>query len=463
MSSSAIKSLRYLYLKGMLRVLLPTLLVGTALSYFYASKSIRDVYDLDLLDDANDLLHQVQVHDSGDLILDLPLAARQMLLANNEENVVYAVWDDNGNLLSGSKSLFDFSNELTLNGKLHFETVNYSGRSFRMIWKKEALGKHSLFIVVAQTTSEINQLLFRVLVGFIFLGVLLTLVAVIGIFFAVRQGLVPVATLRASIAQRSPHDFSLLSEDTAPEELRPIIHGINELLHNLEKSVQDHRRFVADAAHQIRTPLAVLTSKIETALHYSGEKNSALLQQLLAVTQRTSHLTNQLLSLSRIENSGNIEMNLKPINMLEMMREVAASYVILAEKSNIQLDFRLEACEIPGDSLLLQEVLGNLLDNAFRYSGKGSVVIVALHRRASSIELSVCDNGVGVKPEQLEKLGQPFFRGNTTDNEGCGLGLTIVTEIIKLHRGHLSYSIPAAGRGLCVTISLPIHNASLEN
>jgi len=239
-----------------------------------------------------------------------------------------------------------------------------------------------------------------------------------------------------------------------PKIAREIFPSISDVVYaDVEQLAQSGRmKIVADAAHQIRTPLAVLTSKLETALQYSGEKNSALLQQLLAVTQRTSHLTNQLLSLSRIENSGSIEMNLKPINMLEMIREVAASYVILAEKSNIQLDFRLEDCEILGDSLLLQEVLGNLLDNTFRYSGKGSAVIVALHRRASSIELSVCDNGVGVKPEQLEKLGQAFFRGNTTDNEGCGLGLTIVTEIIKLHRGHLSYSIPAAGRGLCVKI-----------
>jgi two-component system sensor histidine kinase TctE len=456
MSRTTVRSLRYLYLKGMLQVLLPTLVIGITVSYLYASHSVRDIYDLDLLDDANDLFNQVEVHQSGNLSLDLPLAARQMLLANNEESVVYAVWDSGGHLMSGSQQLSKLAGEMPHHSIQQYDTVLFSGHNYRMIWRQEAIDQHPFFIAVAETSTAIDKLLLRVIAGFIFLGALLILIAVLGILVGVRQSLVPIDALRAAIARRSPNDFSHFPEATAPEELQPIIHGINELLQKLEKSVLVHRRFVADAAHQLRTPLAVLTSKLETALVIPENRNNPLLLQLLTVTQRTSHLAHQLLSLSRIENAGIMDANLKPIDLEDVVREIAAGFVIPAEHRHIQLDFELESCMVRGDRLLLQEVVSNLLDNAFRYSGEDSHVQVTLHGVSGFAELCIADNGVGVSLDELQKLGQPFFRAHATDSEGCGLGLAIVNEIIQVHKGQVRYTTTEGGQGLSVLISLPI-------
>ena len=452
--SPSIHSLRSIYLRGMLWVLLPTLLIGTTLSYFYAFQSIQKVYDLDLLDDANDLVHQVQLHES-ELVLDLPLAARQMLLSNNEESVIYAVWDEKGTLLSGNPHLLEFAKNMKYEGSYQFRTVNFSGHDHRMICMQDAVSGRPIYVAVAETTAAINQLLLHVFIGFVFLGLLLTLFSVIGIVLGVRRGLVPIEKLRSIIAHRLPQDFSALPEETAPLELRPIIHGVNELLEKLEKSVLDHRRFVTDAAHQLRTPLAVLRSKLEVALSHPAENNTALLQQLFDITLRTSHLASQLLSLSRVENSGLIETNFTAVDLPGALREITANFVVPAEKNHIRLNFKMSPCSVYGDRILLQELFANLLDNAIRYSGSGSHVDIALEKSGSLVQLSISDNGVGVSADGLAKLGQPFFRGNTADAEGCGLGLAIVMEIVKLHKASLTFSVPANGKGLRVIIFLP--------
>ena len=452
------RSLRSLYLRSMLQVLLPVLIIGATLSYWFASRNIYNTYDLDLLDDANDLLSQVQIHSTGHMELDLPLAAREMLLTNNEENVIYAVWDDQGKLLSGNPNFFAYAAQQKFapsNEATQFKTVIFDQHHYRMVIKQQTLQGHTLSVAVAQTTTAIDNLLLDVLVGFILFSVTLIFVSVLGIFSGVRQGLVPVARLRDAIAARTPGDFNTLPESSAPEELQPIIHGINELLLNLEKSVLDHRRFVADAAHQLRTPLAVLTSKLETALQAPNHINLHLIEQLLEMTQRTSHLASQLLSLSRLENAHQMEAHFKTVDLANVLRDAAAQFVITAEQQNITLHFDLTATKVIGDQLLLEEVFSNLLDNAFRYSGRGSTVQVSTRSRGNTVDIICCDNGTGVTDEQLSHLGEPFFRAAPQDGRGCGLGLAIVGEIMHLHHGNIHYSHSPQGHGLCITLNLP--------
>jgi len=451
-----IRSLRSLFLRRMLWVLLPSLLIGGSLSWFYAASSIMESYDLNLLDAANDLVHQVQVQAGGHLQLNLPPAAHQMLAANNDDDVLYAVWDSDARLLAGFDGLQQAMANEQLVDRYSIKNLTLKGQNFRTILLKASLGSQVFNVSVAQTTRGIDHLLRNVLVDFLGFGSLLIVVACFGVVLGVKRSLIPIEALRTAIARRAPHDLRPLPESDAPGELQPIIRGVNELLGNLEKSLSDHRRFVANAAHQMRTPLAILRSKLEVALNKPASEMPNLLGELLSTTERASHLVKQLLALAHVENADVLAPAFEPVDMPVLLRKVAADFVEPAEKQQMELEFELADCTLKGNALLLQELVSNLLDNAINYAGFGAIIKVRLHKHADSIELSVTDNGAGVPAEFLSKLGQPFFRYQPKNPLGCGLGLAIAKEIVALHKGSLSFATRAGSGGFSATILLPM-------
>ena len=285
---------------------------------------------------------------------------------------------------------------------------------------------------------------------------MLALVSIVVIFFGVRQGLSPVVLLRDEIASRSSTNLRPIEETPAPAELTPIIHGINELLANLATAFASHRRFIADAAHQLRTPLASLSSQIEVGLDRPPEDIKELLRQLLATTQRTTHLANQLLSLARLEHTEQSMYEVATVELREVFFETTTDIVTLAARKGVELDFDLQPCQMQGSPLMLRELLANLLDNAVRYTPAGGRVSVSLRADAQNILLTVEDSGPGVPADELGRLGTPFHRLASGHPEGCGLGLAIVREIARLHGAEVHFSQGAGGRGLQVRIQF--HN-----
>ncbi len=450
-----IRSLRTLFLRRMLWILLPSLLIGGSLSYFYAANSIMESYDLNLLDGANDLVHQVQVQSGGHLLLNLPPAAHQMLAANNEDEVVYAVWDNDKLLLAGYDGLQKLMLEEMPVKRYSFRNLEIKGQNYRAIMLNASLGNQNFFVSVAQTMRGIDLLLRNLLIDFLFFGGLLMVVACIGVVLGVKRSLIPIEALRTAIAKRATYDLRPLPETDAPTELQPIIHGVNELLGNLGKSVSDHRRFVGNAAHQLRTPLAILRSKLELAQNKPASALPSVLVELLSTTERASHLVSQLLSLAHIENADVMAPAFERIDLPVLLRNVAANFVVPAEKQQMELEFQLIDCHINGKVLLLQELVSNLLDNAIKYAGVGAAVKVALKAIPGFIELSVSDNGAGVPEDFMAKLGQPFTRYQPRDSHGCGLGLAIAKEIVAFHKGSISFVSSREGHGFTALIRLP--------
>lgn len=451
-----ITSLRALFLRRMLWVLLPSLLIGGALSYFYAYKSILESCDLNLLDDATDLAHQVKIQTSGHLFLDLPPAAHQMLAENNDDDVIYAVWDNQQALLSGINELHEAMNKSEFIDRYNFKNLYIKGQTYRVILLQARLDNQTFFVSVAQTTRGIDYLLRNVLVVFLLFGGSLIVIACLGVVLGVKRSLIPIEALRTAIANRDPQNFHPLPETDVPSELQPIIHGINELLVNLEKSVLTHRRFVTDAAHQLRTPLAIFRSKLDVALSDPPKDTPKLLTELLTITERSSHLISQLLSLARIENSDVILPEFELVDLPVLLRNVAADFVVPAENKNMELEFELVDCKIKGNALLLQELIANLLDNAINYAGNDTKLTVTLQRKKTHIEMIFTDNGAGVPTDAMAKLGQPFYRVQPQNAEGSGLGLAIVKEITQLHNGKISFASSENVKGFTVVITLPI-------
>lgn len=444
------ESLRYQLLKRLLWPLIPILIIGAVIAYLFALQAATNAEDLGLLDDALDLAKQIQTH-QGKIELELPLAAQQMLLANNDDQVRYAAWSDANQLLAGDHRLITVT--LPLSEENHrFQNITLDSQQHRVVVLRHVAEEKTVFIAVAQTMHGRNRLSNQAFFGILIPEALLALVSITVILFGVKRGLSPVEWLRNEIVSRSPHDLRPIEEMPAPEELRPVVHGINELLTELALSFADHRRFIADAAHQLRTPLAALSSQIEVHLEQPPQDASVMLRQLLTTTQRTSHLVNQLLSLAKLEHTEQTVCTKLPLNLQDVVCDATADYVVMADRKHIILNFALQPCQIIGNAVLLRELISNLLDNALRHSPEGGLVNVSLCKDGVHCLLTVEDNGAGVPEGDLGKLGFPFYRGTSTDDKGCGLGLAIVKEIASLHDATVSFDNVSNRSGFRVSV-----------
>lgn len=449
-----VNSLRRQLLGRLLWPLVILLLAGSVFAYYFALHTAINAYDLGLLNDALDISKQVEVH-QGVMSINLPPAARQMLKSNNEDRVDYAAWDESSRIISGNPKL-QLTNVLPPDENRAFSDISLNGVRMRAVLLHESLEGQSYYLAVAQTVHGRDHLTGGIFAGILVPETLLAMVSISVILLGVRQGLSPVEKLRDEITLRSSNDLRPIEEATAPTELAPIIHGINELLGNLAASFASHRRFIADAAHQLRTPLAALSSQIEVALEQPDPDEDRLLRQLLKTTQRTTHLANQLLSLARLEHTEQSMYEAVSVELDEVLRLAAADFLTPYERKGIELDFDLQPSRISGSPLMLRELVSNLLDNAVRYTPPGGRVTVSTRLTDKNVLLEVEDNGPGIAIDALEKLGTPFFRLTSDHSDGCGLGLAIVREICRLHGAELLFSSCRDEMGLRVRIAFPI-------
>jgi two-component system sensor histidine kinase TctE len=443
-------SLRHRLLKQLLWPLILILLMGAVFAYQFALRASSDANDLGLLDDALDLAKQVEVY-QGKMTLKLPLAAQQMLLANNDDHVTYAAWDETGHLFSGDPRLLKLRMPRDDENHLFQNLILGDEESRDVVLRANANGK-TMFIAVSQTTHGRNQLSDKIFLGLLLPEALLALISIIAILFGVRRGLSPVELLRDEIGNRSPHDLRSIDEAHAPLELRPIVHVINDLFTKLTTTFASHRRFIADAAHQLRTPLAALRSQIEVGLEQHPEDTKVLLQKLLATTQRTSHLANQLLSLARLEHTEQQLHEKALLDLQDVVREATVDFVAPAAQKKIDLNFLIAPSHVHGNSLLLRELVANLLDNAIRYTAIGGHIVVRLQTESDCCVLMVEDDGPGVPEAELENLGKPFHTLATSRSDGCGLGLAIVLEIARIHGAKVIFGHGQDNHGLSVRV-----------
>ena len=236
-----------------------------------------------------------------------------------------------------------------------------------------------------------------------------------------------------------------------------MIHAINELLERLSFALAAQQRFIADAAHQLRTPIAGLKTQTELALRQTPPGDAqATLRQLRTATERTTRLVNQLLSLARAEPPvGRVMRAVQRMDLTQLARDATTDWVPRALERGIDLGFddSSKAAAIEGDPFLLREMLNNLLDNAIRYTQCGGQVTVRVKRDGTHALLEVEDNGPGIPHGERARVFQRFYRVLGTDGEGCGLGLAIVREIAQSHAAAVTLENGADGVGTLVAVT----------
>jgi len=313
-------------------------------------------------------------------------------------------------------------------------------------------------LYMSETIQQRQALIRGILANIVIPQLLLILIAVAAIWYALKQGLAPLERLRREVQNRRRDDLSQLDSSKAPEEVRPLIDAVNNLLERLQMAMQAQKRFVADAAHQLRTPIAGLKTQSELALRTSDpEQKQQALEHILTSTRHGMRLVNQLMVLARNEPGGQGTENFVPLKLNQLAQECTANWIQTALEKNIDLGFdgTPAAEEVMGDAASLTEMLNNLIDNAIRYTPNGGHITVGVSTSAQGPVLSVEDNGPGIDPQHRERVFERFYRVLGTGQSGSGLGLAIVAEVAKRHQAALRLDAGSGGKGTLISVRFP--------
>jgi two-component system sensor histidine kinase QseC len=284
------------------------------------------------------------------------------------------------------------------------------------------------------------------------LGIALPLLAV-ALWLAVGMSLRPLRNLGSEVATRDPGNLAPLHLGVPPAEVAPLVDNLNRLFARVRESIEHEKRFTADAAHELRTPIAALRAQAQVALGAAsdGERQRAL-AQVIAGCDRATRLVAQLLTLARLE-PASADRPTERCDLVAIARDVVAESApaALAKSIDIALDAPASA-PVRGNAGLLAVLVRNLVDNAIRYCPAGATVRIVIVDVATGVELRVADNGPGVPPETLARLGERFFRQPGRSEPGSGLGLSIVRRIAELHDAPVAFGANAEGNGLVVSV-----------
>jgi two-component system, OmpR family, sensor histidine kinase TctE len=448
-------SVRYRLLGWLLAPLVALLLVGVLADYGTAVGPANAAYDQALMDTAIAIAGQIKA-ERGELAADLPPTAAKVLRTDQYDQIYLAVLGPDNAVVAGDQGLpLPPKADATTEPSLY--DGEYKGSRVRLLALPISVGGINARVLVAETTIKRQRLVHQILVGMLVPEVLFAVAAVGLIWIGVSQGLVPLRRLRFEIAARSHLDLHPVSEDRVPMEVKPVVHAINELLERLQASLTTQRQFLADAAHQLRTPLAGLQAKLELELSGSSpEQWQSTLASLRQATERTIRLTNQLLTLARAEAGGQPLTTIKELNLRDVAQEVGQDWLHRALARELDLGFELSDVLIFADPFLVRELLSNLVGNAVEYANGPGKITVRCGVSAERAFLEVEDEGPGIPERERTKVFQRFYRMQGTRGNGSGLGLAIVREIAAAHRGSAEVNTPATGRGTLVRVWLPI-------
>lgn len=437
-------------------------MISAYIDYDIAKRYVNVAYDRALLESALDIGRQVRVL-RGRIYVDLPEVAIQMLRTRETGQLYYMVTGPDREYITGEPDIKPAVPSVS-GQAIYYDDV-YRNQPVRVaaiqlpVETDDIRGQVTVYAVETQRAR--TDLIRELSIGFALPQALVAMLAFIVIWFSVMRALAPLQVLRHEIEQRSHRDLSPLPVARVPLEIRPLIESMNALLDRLSAVLSSQQRFIADAAHQLRTPIAGLRTQTELALRQSDPRETrAALTQIQTAADHTTHLVNQLLSLARAEPSAAHTQAVKRLDITDLTRATTTEWVPRALLRGIDLGFEGTAQSavpvyVNGDNFLLREMLGNLIDNAIRYTQPGGHVTVRLALVAQAIDLSVEDNGPGIPEHERDAVLERFHRVLGTGVDGCGLGLAIVREIVLRHGGNIKLLAGAGSQGTLARVVLP--------
>lgn len=461
MKEKEVLSLRSHLMERLLTSLFLLWLASSYVGYFATLNYANRPFDMVLLERARMVAEQMKLG-SGEERLGFKPNLPDGKDPGLYDEVFYTVSDESGVKIVGNANLSrPLSYRKGKAGPL-FSNGERNGEKTRMVslvYPAPPGGK-LLQLHLSETTHQRQALIRGILAYIVIPQLLLILIAALVVWYGVKKGLMPLERLRHEVAMRQRDDLSPLDKTRAPVEVHPLIAAVNDLLDRLKQAMQAQKRFVADAAHQLRTPLAGLKTQAELALREDdAELKRRTLEYLHTSAKRSTHLVNQLLTLARNEPDGLGEQAFATLDLNRLAQECAAYWVHFALEKNIDLGFEgsMQPVHVLGDATGLGEMLGNLIDNAIRYTpAEGHVTVKVEHAQGAAV-LCVEDNGMGIEPQYRERVFERFFRILGSGQSGSGLGLPIAAEVARRHRARIKLDAGSGGSGTRISIYFPPH------
>lgn len=437
--------------------------ISIAVTNHVANQIADQPYDQALSENVAAIVRLVKI-EGNHVNVNFPASARAMLRADETDTLYYQVTGLRGELVAGDRDIpwIEIPEKINADEVL-FRDDSINGEEIRVAYAlvPSPPGRMPVLVQVAETRNKRGGLASRIISGVLLPQFAIIPLAVILVYMGLSRGIAPINRLQARIRSRRPGDLSPIPIRGVPEELRPVIIALNEMMERLEENLQAQQRFIADAAHQLKTPLTGLKMQTELAL---AETDPAQLHEFVARiasgTERAVHLATQLLTLARAEASHEKVHSVEPLDLEVLARQVSEEWVTRAMTAGIDLGFEGTGwpLAIDGIPLLLRELLKNLVDNAIKYTPRGGKVTVRA-RAGSEAVLEVEDNGVGIPEGERARVFERFYRVLGNEADGSGLGLPIVKEIADLHRAQVRLEAPENGPGTRVRVVFPRRGA----
>jgi two-component system sensor histidine kinase TctE len=452
-------SLRRRLLSWILLPLTGLIGVNAWIGYGNAVQVTNEAYDRALYLAARTLAEELEWRD-GQLQLDVRRAAGYLFEHHTGSRLFYRVQTPEGRLLAGDGRLPSLPGggppSVHYFALVRFDDSRFQGQPVRLaqlvhVLEDSKAPNQVLQITVVETLEARQQLIQQILRNTLTSQGLLLLAAALLVVWGVQRGILPLEAWRQRLAAKDDTDFSPIELPDVPRELRPLVATLNSYLERLGRLIEIRKRFLDNAAHQLRTPLTVLKTTLTLAERSgSPEQNREAILAARKTTDEAVHLTEQLLAMTRAEHGRDMH-SPNPIDLVVLARQVTDEHLLRAHDRGDDLGFETEvqACMVAGIDTLLHEAMANLLDNALHHAGPGAHITARVGQGWMEVE----DDGPGIAPEHQPHVFERFYRAAPAARSGSGLGLAIVREIALQHGAAVSLRSPVReGRGTVIRI-----------
>ena len=450
------------------------ILIDSSFLFYQGDKLRQETFDKDLADTAKTLA-VIFKKSSAKEIRDIDRNTISLLLSEPHDEMFYSIRDNKGQFIFGNPKvvyqeadLEDLADKDFLN--VFFDEIG--GKSVRVVSipiEHTIQNKTATFhIQVAETRNQRKEIQRQIIFWIVIPQLILLISAMILVRFAVTKGLSPILFLNEKISSLSYKNLTPIDLQGVPKEVDRLVGSLNKLMQELNLSVQSQNRFVSDAAHQLRTPLAGILAQIELAL---DTKNAAEIQKRLEnineSSKRLIHIINQLLSLSKSQSDALHHAELQPLDLVSFTKKVTSIMLPAADLKHIDLGYEGSeaAIYIMADEARLYDLIHNLIDNAIKYSEPGGIVSVSSSIVGEEVVVAITDHGIGISKQHQDRIFERFYRVDKARSRatgGTGLGLSIVRHIVLEHGGTIEV-VSEEGVGSTFTIRLPQVLTELTN
>ncbi|HEX8615624.1 MAG TPA: sensor histidine kinase N-terminal domain-containing protein [Telluria sp.] len=463
LGAAPLGSLRSQLLRWLIIPLVLLVALNAVSVYDNALDAADMAYDRSLLASTRALAERVAIKD-GKVVADVPYVALDSFETDTLGRIYYKVSGIDGETVSGFDDLppvpANVPRSEAYPALVRFYHADYNGEQVRIAALLQPVYDDSMrgiaLIQVGETLDARRGLSRKILFDTLLRQAVMVLAVASLVWFAVRLVLRPLMRLKIEVENRALNDLSDVDQALVHKEVRPLVAAMNGTMSRMHNLIASQRRFIADASHQLRTPLTVLKTQAELALRANdAAAMREIVKSIAATTDATVHLANRLLTLARVEH-GSEAAGMAPVSLTAIVRQVGLEMALPAVQK--QIDLSLDAVEealVDGQELMLHELVTNLVDNAIRYTPVGGKVALRVRVDGDKVQLDVEDSGCGIAADEHEKVFTPFYRSSgalETNPGGTGLGLAIVREVASLHRAEVTLAGASPAPGLRIMI-----------